>query len=127
MQSYSRFVHRIARQFCHCLAFTVTSLFLISQKPTDKDARAKLAECERQVKRILFEEAIASEYDRSAVSKIDPTAIGACTHARFAPYGGSTAPHSLPQFSFGNQDELWLYEYLLGLCFIFVFRLYVCS
>jgi serine/threonine-protein phosphatase 5 len=52
-------------------------LYVCKQKPTDRDARAKLAECEKQIKRILFEEAIAFEHERSAFAKIDPESIGA--------------------------------------------------
>jgi serine/threonine-protein phosphatase 5 len=56
--------------------------------PRDADAANKLRECEKEVKRIAFETAIAGEAERAVSETIDLSAIGvepnvvgdACAH-----------------------------------------------
>ena len=41
---------------------------VVRVKPNDKDAKAKLAECQKVVQRIMFQKAIAVDDDKKSVS-----------------------------------------------------------
>ena len=65
------------------------------QKPQDKEARAKLTECDKQIKRIMFEEAIAAETERLPSLRTDPESYGTVvldvrSQPRFIVPGGRT-------------------------------------
>jgi hypothetical protein len=53
-------------------------LHVCKARPTDRDARAKLAECDKQIKRIAFEEAIAVDDSKPASEQIDIETIRTC-------------------------------------------------
>ena len=59
------------------------------QKPADRDARAKLDECERLIKRRAFEEAIATEEAAPAWARLGPAADALVVEAAYA---GPTLP-----------------------------------
>ena len=50
-------------------------LYVCKLRPTDRDARAKLAECDKQIKRIAFEAAIYVEEGPGPLERTDPTTI----------------------------------------------------
>ena len=71
----------------HYKASRADFAYVCRARPTDKDARGKLAEADRQHKRVLFEEAIASETERPPSARMDPAAIGAAVWLWLCVYG----------------------------------------
>ncbi len=55
--------------------------YVCKLRPTDRDARGKLTECDKEIKRIAFEAAIAVEEGPGPCDRIDPDSICACVHA----------------------------------------------
>jgi len=54
---------------------------LVAREPNNKDAVAKLTECEKIVRRIQFEKAIESESPASAWEGFDPQDLSMCPTA----------------------------------------------
>jgi hypothetical protein len=53
-------------------------LHVCKMRPTDRDARAKLTECDKQIKRIAFEAAIFVDEGPTPLERADPESIRTC-------------------------------------------------